>query len=275
MDINLLSQLIKESILENDKVSFISMGSFMAEVMPASVSDRGTVINPPYRRLYYRFSEKSDDKILVKLFAEREKISLDEAEKIMTAFLKEFREELNREKLVIFPGLGRMKASISNDYFFIPDDNLDIYPDGVGLEPLNMKVLKREEEVPQREEIVSQEREDAPQGEEKVSKEREEVPQGEEKVSQKKEDAPQGEEKIAKVEEKATQSEEKITQDNTPQEKQILSKKRKFPIWIALLITILAILIIFFIIMYICSDADWVWKLLYNEEQLKILGKNF
>lgn len=275
MDINLLSQLLKELILEHDKVSFISMGSFMAEVMPASVSDRGMVINPPYRRLYYRFSEKSNDKLLINLYAERENISVEEAESRMVIFLREFREELNREKLVVFPGLGRMKASISNEYFFIADEDIDIYPDGLGLEPIRMKVLKREESISDDKPKNIEESPKVGKIEESpAEKVVEELPQNQEETPKEeiiKEEKQEKQPEEQSVEEKK----EQIFEEKVAKEIKIEKKRAKFPLWLGLLLIVIAILVIFFFIMYICSDAEWVWKLLYNDEQLRILGKNF
>lgn len=275
MDINLLSQLLKELILEHDKVSFISMGSFMAEVMPASVSYRGMVINPPYRRLYYRFSEKSNDKLLINLYAERENISVEEAESRMVIFLREFREELNREKLVVFPGLGRMKASISNEYFFIADEDIDLYPDGLGLEPIRMKVLKREESISddkpknieESPKVGKIEESPAEKVVEELHQNQEETPKEEIIKEEKQEKQPE--------EQSVEEKKEQIFEEKVAKEIKIEKKRVKFPLWLGLLLIVIAILVIFFFIMYICSDAEWVWKLLYNDEQLRILGKNF
>ena len=46
---------------------------------------------------------------------------------------------------MIFPGLGRLRATKENTFFFIADEDLDIYPYGVGLEPVS---LKTHEETP-------------------------------------------------------------------------------------------------------------------------------
>ena len=54
-------------------------------------------------------------------------------------------EELQAKKVVIFPGLGRLRATKENTFFFIADEDLDIYPYGVGLEPVS---LKTHEETP-------------------------------------------------------------------------------------------------------------------------------
>ena len=54
MEINLFSKCIKELIVENDRVDVPYLGTFTAEMMPASYSDRQTTIQPPYRRMSFR-----------------------------------------------------------------------------------------------------------------------------------------------------------------------------------------------------------------------------
>ena len=54
MDIDLLSKMVKELILDDDKVVLPGLGSFVAEVVPSTFSDKGYTINPPYRRLFFR-----------------------------------------------------------------------------------------------------------------------------------------------------------------------------------------------------------------------------
>ena len=46
--------MVKELILDNDRVALPGLGSFVAEVVPSTFSDKGYTINPPYRRLHFR-----------------------------------------------------------------------------------------------------------------------------------------------------------------------------------------------------------------------------
>ena len=64
----------------------------------------------------------------------------------MLDFLKEMRELLLEKKTITFPGLGRLRSTRENNFFFIPDEDLDIYPAGFGLEPIS---LKTHEETPE------------------------------------------------------------------------------------------------------------------------------
>ena len=47
MDIDLLSKIVKELILDNDEVALPGIGSFIAEIVPSVFSDKGYTINPP------------------------------------------------------------------------------------------------------------------------------------------------------------------------------------------------------------------------------------
>lgn len=144
MDIDLLSKIIREIILDNDSVTLPGLGSFVAEMVPSTFTDRGYTINPPYRRLYFNRSEGRDT-LLVDFYAQSNSISQDDAVRIVVPFLSQLREVLKEKKTVFFPGLGRLRATKENNFFFIADENLDIYPGGFGLAPIS---LKTHEETP-------------------------------------------------------------------------------------------------------------------------------
>ncbi len=130
--------MVGELILDNDEVSLPGVGTFVAEVMPSSFSDKGYTINPPYRRLSFRQRETSDGR-LAALYARANGVDEQMAASILEKFLVELRDTLKVRKTVIFPGLGRLRATRENNFFFIPDEDLNIYPDGFGLEPLSLK----------------------------------------------------------------------------------------------------------------------------------------
>ena len=138
MDIDLLSKMVKELILDNDKVSLPGLGAFVAEVVPATFSDKGYTVNPPYRRLSFR-SNLEPDTLLAELYARANGVEEDIAGRIVTEFVSELAEVLKVKKTVVFPGLGRLRATKENNVFFVADEDLDIYPEGFGLEPVSLK----------------------------------------------------------------------------------------------------------------------------------------
>ena len=138
MDVEFLSRMIGELILDHDSLSLPGLGTFVAENMPASFSDRGYTINPPYRRLSF-IEQESSDGLLAQLYASDNGIADQEAEAILEAFLNDLKDLLQLEKTVEFPGLGRLRATRENHFFFVPDEDLDIYPDAFGLGPVSLK----------------------------------------------------------------------------------------------------------------------------------------
>ncbi len=145
MDIDLLSKMVKELILDNDKVVLPGLGSFVAEVVPSTFSDKGYTINPPYRRLYFRTKPDQGD-MLAMFYASSNNIDADVASRIINDFLTELKTLLYTKKIVVFPGLGRLRATKENNLFFVSDEELDIFPEGVGLEPVSLKTHQETDE---------------------------------------------------------------------------------------------------------------------------------
>lgn len=148
MDIDLLSKMVKELILVNDRVTLPGVGAFVAEMVPASFTDRGYTINPPYRRLVFRQGVAQEkDHLLVDMYASANNIDREMAEKLLREFLKGMVEELRKRKMLVFTGLGRLRATRENNFFFICDENLDIFPEGMGLEAVSLKSHSKPKEL--------------------------------------------------------------------------------------------------------------------------------
>ena len=139
MDIDLLAKMIRDVVLEKDEVALPGLGVFVAEFVPASFSDKGFTINPPYKRLSFRQEVNAGDDTLIRMYAEANNIGEDAAARIVNDFLSGLKDILMVRKAVVFPELGKLRATRENNFFFIADENLDIYPEGFGLEPVSLK----------------------------------------------------------------------------------------------------------------------------------------
>ena len=145
MDIDLLAKMVKEAVMDHDSVTLPGMGSFVAELVPAQFADRGYTILPPYRRLYFS-PKQGDDTYLAELYARSNGASQADANRILVDFLAEMKEVLKQRKSLQLTGLGRLRATRENHFFFVADEDLDIYPAGFGLQPIS---LKTHEETPE------------------------------------------------------------------------------------------------------------------------------
>lgn len=145
MDIDLLSKMVKELILDNDRVVLPGLGSFVAEVVPSTFSDKGYTINPPYRRLFFRPKPDEGDE-LAAFYASTNNVDKAMAERIIKDFVAELKPMLHTKKTIVFPGLGRLRATKENAIFFVANEDLDIYPAGFGLEPISLKTHQETKE---------------------------------------------------------------------------------------------------------------------------------
>ncbi len=264
MDIDLLAKMVGELILDNDEVSLPGVGTFVAEVMPSSFSDKGYTINPPYRKLSFRQREKSDG-LLVALYARANGVYVQTASSILEKFLAELRETLKVRKTVIFPGLGRLRATRENNFFFIPDEDLNIYPEGFGLEPLSLKTHVETEDdmraaVASLQQILD---EPAPVAEA--------VPASEERPAEQRpaEQTPA----VEVVPESAESVEEIVPEEVKPVENVVPETRGKGRRWWIVAASIVAAAVLLLVVFVVLARIapDFVDSILYTEEELDII----
>ena len=266
MDIDLLSKMVGELILDNDEVSLPGVGTFVAEVMPSSFSDKGYTINPPYRKLSFRQRETSDGR-LAALYARANGVDEQMAASILEKFLLELRETLKVRKTIIFPGLGRLRATRENNFFFIPDEDLNIYPDGFGLEPLSLKTHVETEDDMRAAVASLQQILDEPV----LSKEKEPVVEEAPAV----EAVPEVAEEVASVEEKPAAEAAKEVAGVAPEAVPAVetTRPRKGRRWWIIAASVVAAAVLLLVVFAVLARIapDFVDSILYTKEELDII----
>lgn len=137
--------MVGELIVKYDQVGLPGVGTFVAEMVPATFSDKGYTINPPYRRLSF-YPGRLEDTLLIDMYAETNHLAREAAKAYVTQYLAELKSILEERKTIVLPGLGRLRATRENTFFFVADEGLDIFPAGVGLEPVSLKTHSLQEE---------------------------------------------------------------------------------------------------------------------------------
>lgn len=131
MTIELFAQLVKQAILQQDELSVPGLGRFFAEFVPASFSDKGHSINPPYRSLSFT------------TFSEGEQMTSNPFEGVsdedVAEVVAEICRSLRSEGSLALPGLGKLCVSTAGSVFFVADFDLDIFPEGFGLQTISLK----------------------------------------------------------------------------------------------------------------------------------------
>ena len=147
MDAVVLSNMVKELILDHDAVTLKGLGRFVARVEPSTFADKGFTVNPPYRRLSFE-KVTGEDNLLEERFVSLAGEDASEATRALSEFIADIRAELEEKKVFVLPGIGRLRATSGNNFFLVADEDLDIYPEGFGLTPLSMRTkVETPEEV--------------------------------------------------------------------------------------------------------------------------------
>lgn len=172
-------------------------------------------------------------------------VSLEQAGVELGWCLSRLSSELEGSKICRLPGLGVMRANARNEFFFVPADDLDIWPDGIGFEPISIKLPK--EEIPVQagnDEDEKPEQQSVPQDEK--PEQRSEIPDqvgNDEVIQAGKEDAAEA------------------------------RHRKKLQPWVIVLIVLAALLALFIAASYLFTDfmSPVLDRLLYNKEELELL----
>ncbi|MBO4475954.1 MAG: hypothetical protein J5737_04475 [Bacteroidales bacterium] len=152
--------MISELMPGLDSLSLPGLGTFTAEQMSASFSDKGYTINPPYRRLCFTSAETQDG-LLAGLYASSNGVSPAEADAIIRAYTATLAEELRSRSSIEMPGLGRLRSTREGHLFFVPEEDLDISPEACGLVSVSLKshsvAMPALPEIPERDELPARE----------------------------------------------------------------------------------------------------------------------
>ena len=138
MDVRLISNMLQELILNHDQIGLAGLGTFVADLIPASFSDRGYTVNPPYRRLQFH-PVCMEENLMAEMYARENGVDTQTARNIIEKFLSELKTLLDECRVVEFPGFGKLRLTRNGTIFFVPDRNLSIYPEGTGLESVSLK----------------------------------------------------------------------------------------------------------------------------------------
>lgn len=285
MDVELLSKMILELVPDHSEVGLPGLGTFVSEFVPASFSDRGYTINPPYKRVTFVPGTVTDSS-LVKLYAGSNGIDEDQAKAILQHFLEEMKGVLMDRKTVVFPGLGRLRATRQNNIFFITDEDLDIYPEGFGLAPISLKNHEQIQTeihhvVEELADILIEPAEAAPAAQpseaqaavEPAVATEESVPEEETPVPEPAVEEAVPEEEPSAVQESAREIRRKARAERRLQRKARPRRKVSKWVWLTpLLLTALAGIAAAVFMILVQVAPDFIDSLLYTPEQLRIIN---
>lgn len=141
MDLQQLSNYLRELLIDNDRVSLFGIGSFVAENAPAFFSGDGKTLFPPSRKLTFRQQESWDDGMIAYLHQRKTSRDLADVQRELADYAKQLRMELQVKKSLLIPTIGELKETKEGNIYFVVDAQLDIDTEGVGLQTIPVRVL--------------------------------------------------------------------------------------------------------------------------------------
>ena len=278
MDIDLLAKMVKELIVGHDQVGLPGVGTFVAEMIPATFSDKGFTINPPYRRLSF-YPSRLEDSLLIDFYADSNHITREAASTYINQYLAELKSVLLQRKSIVLPGLGRLRATRENALFFVPDEDLDIFPEGVGLGPVSLKSLATEEQEPVVIDVPAPTVEEAAQEEipDQVRNEEPEPANEGTEPAKEETEAPQPQMKIRTARDGMPEQDRRPSYEDAPRwmrddwrEPEPRHRSKGVTLLVILLALIILALVAFVVLARVAPD--FVDSLLYTPDELRIIN---
>lgn len=142
MDNTHIASLCKELLINHNRVSLGSMGAFVAQELPATLTRDSHILMPPSRRISFRSTETWNDGLLEEAFQDKGGY-IKELHESIAAFAK----ILAKDKSLTLDGFGTLRSTKEGSIFFVIDKDVTLHPNGFGLVPLSLSPLENPSKI--------------------------------------------------------------------------------------------------------------------------------
>jgi len=143
-----LEKAIKDLLVTADVVVLPEFGAFVATDIPAMVDSQNNIIYPPRRKVNFDEKLKSDDGLLIKHYANQERISRDTATVHVSQFVEEVSHRLQRGNPWTIEDLGKFIVDGMHNLNFFPDPDHNFVPQSYGLPDIDLKSVGQVQAMP-------------------------------------------------------------------------------------------------------------------------------
>ena len=262
----ILSQIIKETVLEKGRVVIPGFGTFSTEPVPATFSTDGRILNPPTRIIKFTSNSLASGDELLNLFSSKLEEYPEIVRSRMDDIINGITEDMDTQQTVVFPGFGTLSRS-EEEFTFHPQDGKDIFLERVSMEPVLLRIIDRESDEPEAIPEPKQEPEQEPEA--ALLTEDGQETAGEPEATTGPEQKP--EQASLTEDESEPEPEPEPEQEQAPEPKPTggTTKKRPFR-WSTILIATLTIL--FIVVLFLILGRNGAFdSLLYSEEELQLI----
>ena len=136
-----------ELLFHHDCVIIPDFGGFVGNYKAAEIHPVQHLFLPPSKSISFNKHLTYNDGLLIKHVSKNEQISYKEAEKIVRKFAEDAKFSLEKNKLLVFPKIGKITEDIERNLQFSPEDSVNYLKSSFGLKSFQYKPIIREKKV--------------------------------------------------------------------------------------------------------------------------------
>jgi hypothetical protein len=138
---------IADLLDDHEYVVVPGLGAFISSSCPAQFNDQKTILLPPSRSIYFNPDLKINDGLLTGNIAQKQKITLQQANHVLEQYTSEVMFQLDQGKEVVFDRIGAL-SMIDGALKFIADISSQENPESFGLNPVAVPELSQGSDLP-------------------------------------------------------------------------------------------------------------------------------
>lgn len=136
-----ISTYIKELIIRNECIILSGFGGFETHYKPASVDTISGKLIPPTKQVIFRPEFRNDNGVLIQFVAGKEKLSTEEARKVVYDFIRELTQKIEEEGTCELKGIGSFVKQAEGSIVFNPLEHENYLIDSFGLSEIKMSKI--------------------------------------------------------------------------------------------------------------------------------------
>lgn len=128
-----IAESISDLLFQNDFVIVPGLGAFVRELGSANVNVITHQFDQPSATITFDANRREDNDLLTNYLSSANKVSLEEARKLVLLFVNNCFSEMKAGKSVDLAGLGTLSFDSAQDIVFEQDESVNYNPDAFGL----------------------------------------------------------------------------------------------------------------------------------------------
>lgn len=146
MNLAVISVLLQELLLENERITLPGVGTFSLEEVPASFLEESNIMLPPTKKIVFDNLQNKNDGLLENAYARKTGLILEDSKRDLLFLSKKVKEAIANNLKVVIPGFGTLFNN-NGEISFDKDKDLDISPESFGLEAITIEPIEVPVEV--------------------------------------------------------------------------------------------------------------------------------